>query len=249
MYVSPQSLPRTIEIGVSTTLTLDVYPEDSATLTAASAATVTVYQGQAVLVNAAVATVGGAYTASYALSGSVTTGLTPSDDYLEVWSITVSGAVHTFQRAGYLVRRAFHPSVTDAALTDYHSDLANLRPSTLTTYEPYRRRAGDWIQRRLLEQGRRPWLVFDAWALEVPHVYKALSLIFTDFESSIGDGRYAKLAASYEARAEAEFAKVQFRYDLAETGTIRESDGQSGVATPLFLTSGPNTRAWSRYGR
>ena len=156
MYVSPQSLPRTIEIGVSTTLTLDVYPEDSATLTAASAATVTVYQGQAVLVNAAVATVGGAYTASYALSGSVTTGLTPSDDYLEVWSITVGGAVHTFQRAGYLVRRAFHPSVTDAALTDYHSDLANLRPSTLTTYEPYRRRPGTGSSAACLSKGAAP---------------------------------------------------------------------------------------------
>lgn len=239
MMVARQSLPRFVEIGVAQTLTLDVYPEDSATLSTASAGTLTLKQGNTTLLDAVVATVGGSSTASYALQTSTTTGLDPSDDLLEIWTLTIAGEVQTFQRGGYLVRRAWHPTITDADLIDYHSDLTALRPSSLATYEPYRRRAGTWVQIELMNKGRRPWLIFDAWALTVPHTYKTLALIFADFASAVGDGRYKELAAHYEGQANEAMKSVMFRYDLAQTGDVDDTS-QTSAATPLFLTSGPN---------
>jgi hypothetical protein len=240
MLVARQSLPRFVEIGVAQTLTLDVYPEDSATLSTASTGTLTLKQGSTVLLDAVSVTVGGTSTASYSLLAATTSGKDPSDDLLEIWTLTIDGAIQTFQRGGYLVRRAWHPTITDADLIDYHSDLVSLRPSSLTTYEPYRRRAGNWVQTELLARGRRPWLLFDAWALTVPHIYKALALIFADFESSVGDGRYGKLAAAYEGQATEAMRSVMFRYDVAETGTIDDLS-QVSAAMPIFLSSGPNS--------
>lgn len=247
MLVARQSLPRIIEIGIAQTLTLEVYPEDSSTQSTATAGTLTVRQGSTTLLSAVSATVGGSSTASYALLAATTSSLSLSDDWLEVWSLTISGAIETFTRSGYLVRRAWHPTITDADLIDAHSDLATLRPPTLTTYEPYRRRAGNWLQTKLIAKGRRPWLLFDAWALTDAHVCKTLALIFTDFHSALGDGRYKELAADYQAQAEAAFTAITFRYDTAETGTI-DSEAQTGPVPPIFLTSGPVHRQDSRVG-
>lgn len=241
MLVARQSLPRFVEVGVAQSLTLDVYPEDSGTLSTASAGTLTLKQGSVTLLDAVSVTVGSTTsTASYSLLAATTSGKDPSDDLLEIWTLTIDGATQTFQRGGYLVRRAWRPTIMDTDLIDYHSDLASLRPSSLTTYEPYRRRAGNWVQTELLARGRRPWLLFDAWALTVPHIYKSLALIFSDFESAVGDGRYGKLAAAYEGQATEAMRSVMFRYDIAETGTVDDS-AQVSAAQPIFLTSGPNS--------
>jgi hypothetical protein len=234
-----------VELGVAQTLTLEVYPEDSATQSTATAGTLTLTQGGSTLLSAVSATVGGSSTASYPLLAATTSALSPADDLLEVWRLTIGGLTETFQRSGYLVRRAWHPTITDADLIDYHSDLASLRPASLTTYEPYRRRAGNWLQTRLIAKGRRPWLLFDAWALTEVHICKTLALVFADFESSVGDGRYAKLATAYQEQAEGALTSVTFRYDAAETGTI-DDETQKSSSPPVFLTSGPTRRRDSR---
>lgn len=245
MLVVRQSLPRMVEVGVAQTLTLDVYSEDASTMSAASAATFTLKVGASTVVSAASATVGGSSTATYALLAAATEGLTPSDDWLEIWTVTIDGVAQTLTRSGYLVRRAWHPTITDADLIDYHSDLAALRPSSLTTYEPYRRRAGNWLQTRLISKGRRPWLIFDTWALTTAHIHKALALIFADFASAVGDGRYKELAAQHEGQADAAFDAVVFRYDAGETGNIADENPVSSTV-PVFLTSGPSARRWTR---
>jgi len=239
MLTHRQALPRIIEQGVAQTLTLDVYDDATEAQQTATAGTLTASVGGVAVLIAVSATLGPP--ASYALLAATTADSALEASWLEVWSLTIGGIVYPFQRAGYLVRRAWHPTILDADLIDYHSDLATIRPPSISTFEPYRRKAGDWVQRKLLQTGKRPWLIFDPWQLTEVHAFKALALIFEDLHSSIGDGRYKELAAKYSADADAAWAAVTFRYDAGHTGTI-DTSAQQGSSAPIVLTSGPMTR-------
>jgi hypothetical protein len=244
MFTHRHSLPRIIEQGVAQTLTLDVYDDATEAQQTASAGTLTASVGGVAVLSAVNATLGPP--ASYALLAATTEASAIEASWLEVWSLTIGGIAYPLQRAGYLVRRAWHPTILDADLIDYHSDLATIRPPSISTFEPYRRKAGDWVQRKLLQTGKRPWLIFDPWQLTEVHAFKALSLIFRDFASSIGDGRYKELAAEYDGKADSAWSAVTFRYDAGHNGTIATS-AQEGASSPIVLTAGPvNRQNWGR---
>ena len=245
MLTHRQSMPRIIEQGVAQTLTLDVYDDATEAQQTATAGTLTASVGGVAVLSAVSATLGPP--ASYALLAATTADSAIEASWHEVWSLTIGGIAYPFQRTGYLVRRAWHPTILDADLVDYHADLSTIRPPSITTFEPYRRKAGEWIQRKLLQTGKRPWLIFDPWELTEVHAFKALSLIFRDFASSIGDGRYKELAAEYDGKADSAWSAVTFRYDAGHTGTISTS-AQEGASAPIVLTAGPlNRRNWG-YG-
>jgi hypothetical protein len=144
---------------------------------------------------------------------------------------------------GYLCRHAYHPTLTDADLIRLHPDLASQRPPGLTTYGGFLDEAEGWVQRKLLQKGRRPELIFDAWALRDAHLYYSLSLIFRAFASSLGRGRYAEEATRYEAMAMEELRSMKFRYDTAQTGTV-DTPQQESQNTPILLTSAPRYGWW-----
>lgn len=233
------ALPRFVELGVTQTLSLDVY-SDGGTQQTPTAATLTVYLGAERLVDAAVATP--AAPSTYSLAGSLHTSRAPSDDYLEVWSTTIGGAPYTFQREGYLVRRAYHPTITDTDLTDRHSELSTFSTS-LGGYQKYRDEANVEVQMALIDQGRRPWLIFDRSAVRRLHLLKTFELVFNDFMSVVGDGKWERLRDMYAARYEQALKAITFRYDDGETGTIDNSGERAQAAGPVFVTAGPRHRA------
>jgi hypothetical protein len=233
-------LPRLIEIGVTESLDLIVTDEDGTALTPDAGATVTIYDGAEALVTAGDVTEGS--TSTYSFASTLTTSRSPSDGYLEVWSATVDNTAQMFQREGYIVRRAYHPTITDTDLTDRHTELANIRTKRgIDSFAKYRNEANVEVQMALLGQGRRPWLIFDRSAARRAHLFMALHLIFEDESSVIGDGRYRELSKSYLARYEYTIEKMNFRYDSDETGTISESSRES-AGTNLIITAGPRRR-------
>lgn len=235
----PHLLPRIVERSVNTTLTLEVRAADG-TVQTASAATVTIQDGAAVLVSQAVASVGPP--ASYALSGSVTQGRNLSDAWLEVWALTISGTPYTFRRAGYLVRHAFYPTITDTDLTDRDSDLLTLMPPTLSSLEKYREQARTRIERDLLRKGRRPWLIFDSYDLCDAHIALALARFYWDCHLKVSDGRYGEMAAKLEREYTDEMGRVSFRYDEAESGDVDDPSPTAGQG-PLILSAAPRGRS------
>jgi len=233
-------LPRLVEIGVTESLDLIVTDEDGTSLTPDAGATVTIYDGAEALVTDGDVTEGS--TSTYSLASSVTTSRSPSDGYLEVWSATVDSTAQIFQREGYIVRRAYHPTITDTDLTDRHTELSTIRSTRgIDSYAKYRNEANVEVQMALLSQGKRPWLLFDRSAARRAHLFMSLHLIFQDEASVIGDGRYRDLAATYMERYKYTIESMNFRYDSDDTGTISEASRESG-STNLIITAGPRRR-------
>ena len=189
--------PRSVERARSCTLTLTITDTLTGTVQIPSAATVAIYDSSTVILAATAATTLGAggYSCTYALSAAtIPDSIRLTDQWLEVWVLTLGGVEYAFRVTGYLCRHAYHPTLTDADLTRLHPDLASQRPPGLTTYGGLIDEAQGWLERKLLQKGRRPELIFDAWALRDAHLYYTLNLIFRAFASSLGKGRYAEEA-------------------------------------------------------
>jgi hypothetical protein len=248
------ALPRTIERGVLTTLSADV--RDSAgTEQTCTAATVAISaSGRTILAATAATSLGPPVTYSLAATDEDES---LSESWLEVWTVTIGGVVYHLRRPAMHVRHAWHPTITDLDLVNgRHGDLLNdqVKPSNIDTYETYRNAAEEMIQRELFRKGRRPHLIFDAWELVDCHIECTLWLIFADFHSAIGDGRYKDLAigedgkGGYKKAWRDSFDALQFRYDAAQSGTIDTND--TVASSPIVtLTAGrPNTRSYSGRG-
>jgi hypothetical protein len=237
--ISRQLGPRIVERGIAASLTMPVYSAAGVEQTP-SAATVRITDGAEVVIDTVAATSLGP-PAAYSLLAATSQARGLSERWLEVWSLTIGGLPYTFRRSGYLVRHAFHPSITDTDLTALHADLLDLLPSGTTDMSAYRTRAAEKIERDLIKKGRRPHLIFDSWALLDAHVALSLHYVFRDFASSIGDGRYQTLATEYLAQFGAEFDSCKFSYDASESGTPADS-ALEATAPMIVLTSGPTHR-------
>lgn len=234
-YVYRQRGPAVAERGVDTVLTCDVLDDAGAQQTA-TAGTVTVYAGGSTIVDGASATLGPP--ATYTLLGTTTTDEPLSDQWLAIWSLTIGGRVERFRQPIVLVRHRYHGVATDADLIALHAELASLRPSSLTSYQPYIVRAREKIQRDLLKIARSPHLIFDAWALVDAEVALALHYIWRDFAGSVAaNPKYDRLAADYLREYREEMTAFRARYDSDQTGTIT-SDTQESAAATIVLTAG-----------
>lgn len=231
-------LPALVERGRDTPISITITDEDGAEQTA-SAATVTIYDGSEVIIDAAAATSLGP-PASYTVTGATTTDRALSSSWLFVWTMTIGGTSYVFRQPAYLVRHVLYPVVTDDDLTQLHSDLDALRDTAnMISFAPYRTRAWERIQRRMIARGNRPALVLDPWALKDLHTFSALELIFRDFASSLGDERYRELADYYATAAASEWDSLVFRYDDDQSGTI--STDERRTAQPVIYLNRP---AW-----
>ena len=243
-FIIPHTLPRLIELGVSVSLTLDV-ENLAGTQQTATVGTVTIYDGDEVLVNAASATSLGP-PAAYTLAAATTSSRQPTAQWLEKWSLTLAGTVYVFQRRGYIVRTLWYPTIDDSDLTARHTELSNSRPSAIDSYQTYRVQAADKIQRDLLKKGRRPWLIFDNYALVDAHVALSLHFLFFDWATNFAQGRFRDLAAHYAEVYEAEMASISFSYDENESGTLDETDKVSAGGPIVFTAGNPAGARWYR---
>ena len=102
------------------------------------------------LLTGATATISVGGTVSYAhtaeqLADSETLG----EGYVQEWTVTIDGDEYLFRRMAALVRRRLYPVVSDIDLTATYSDLENVRPSSLTSYQQYIDDAWYQILRRI----------------------------------------------------------------------------------------------------
>jgi hypothetical protein len=232
-YRIDQPLPRIVELGRAATLPLPIRSDANAAQTLVSA-TLTVRLGSTILLDAVAATTLGP-PASYSLLAATTTDLSPSDEWLESWATDLG----VFTYSGYLVRSAYHSHVTDSALQQLHPEFLGFLPPGETTGEKFRVAATEQIQRDLIKKGRRPWLIFDEWALYDAERYFAMHLWANDRAvSTSGDSDYARLAADYLEKYRAEWGTVSFRYDLDEDGAIDEDETETASPGGITLTAG-----------
>jgi hypothetical protein len=233
-------LPRVVQIGRAASLTLPVVSDAGGAQTASSG-TLTLTIGGTTVLDAVAITVGPP--ASYSLLAATTESLAPSESYTETWTLA---GVDRFTHTGYLCRKAYFSHVTDATLQDIHPELLDLLPPGEVTAEKPRTAASKWLQRKLLNKGRRPWLVWDEWALVEPEQWYALGLWASDAAlrvSGAAASEYKAKALEYRDRADREFEAVVFRYDADETGSIDPEQVTTAAPAVLMVSAGrPN--AW-----
>lgn len=234
MIQASASLPRMIQRGVDETLTLELYEDDGRTEVTPTAVEVAVYAGST-LVATLTGTAGVQSTA--ALQGSATTGFVLSEEWLEVWSVTVAGVVHQVRRDAYLVRHKLYPTVTVRDLLDRHPDLEDIT----SDLQPFLRAAWLDLQRELIQRGNRPQLILSGGALFDPLRLRALHLIYDDADQAVGDERYARLASRYRDAYERALAKTTFRYDSDEDGTLEEGDDKAARSSTLWGNMPPRS--------
>ena len=107
------------------------------------------------------------------------------EGYIQEWSATIDSVVHTFRRMASLVLRRLYAVVSDIDLIAVYTDLEELRPSSITSYQKY---IDAWYQiiRKIRQRGSFEYLVLSSESLYEAHRHLALYLIFRDFHSSPG---------------------------------------------------------------
>ena len=172
--------------------------------------------------------------------------LTLGEGYIQEWSLYINELVYVFRRTCSVVRRRLYPVVYDGDLTSVYSDLASLRPSTLSSYQPYIDDAWFTIIRRLrTEGGGLEYLVISPESMFEAHRHLTLYLIWRDFHSSLGqsNGRYLDLSQEHYKLYQDEWKRINFIYDYDHDGKADEPDLRT-AKTPVVYLSNPG-----RFGR
>lgn len=142
------------------------------------------------------------------------------------WSLVMPDTItHTFRVDAGLVRRRLYPVISDIDLKRRHSDLDDLRDAGATSYQDFLDEAWQDILDRLAARGSLPFLIMEPGALRRSHLFHTLQLIFLDFSSSVGDGRYLDLAEQYRKDFEDAWGELRFSYDYDDDGEA-DKDGQ-----------------------
>ena len=246
VYTARFRSSETIERGRLQTLTC---PTQRAGATATpSSGTITIYRpDQTVLVTSAVS-VSGLGVAFYQLAAVTTTAEQLGEGWLVEWALLMPDSVtHTFRNDAALCRRTLYPVVSDADLTQRHSDLPNLLASGTTSYQSYLDEAFATICNRLISQGRRPYLVIQPSALREAHVAMTLHLIFLDYATSAGDSSRWQVLADHYSRAYTEaWNQLKFTYDEADANKV-DANMKKGAASTVWLNGRGGQTYWTRW--
>ena len=241
-YTARIPFPDYLERGRTQLVTLEVYRDGA--LEAPSSGTFTLIDASGVeQVSAAAVSVVGSR-AQYSISaGTLPDTLPLGEGWQGVWSLVFSdGVTREFVRSGALVLRALHPVVTDADLLACYSDLDDLRPANMTSYQGPLDEAWRQLIGRLVGKGRFPYLILDPWSLREIHMEITLSLIFRDFASSVGEGRYLDLAESHKKTAASAWRSLTFQYDSNHDGRPDGSGDRKGAEPVIYLSNAPRGR-------
>lgn len=239
-YTTRQDLPFLIEIGKDTVLACPVY-RDGALVEPASA-TVTVYDAANVAVVSAAAASVVSSVAEYTLSAATTAALLPSSGWrVEFTLVALAGASSSvlLTSSAYLVRRRLYPTIADADVARRVPSLAITfagRPTVASTYQGAIDEADTIVQRRLLEGGRRPWLLVEPWALREVWLTLTIAIVYEGLVGVAGDGDpYTARAAHWHDLYEAAWATAQSAMDWDQDGAADSTERTSAKPAGVWL--------------
>lgn len=211
-----------------------------------STVTVSVYDGSnTAIVNEQTATIADGES-SYTIAGATTTDLPLGSDYRVVWTADD----RTYDIPAALCRRLVYPTVTDVDVRRRWPYLDAGNRGALTATSTWQGLIDDaWltIQHRLLEAGRRPWLVLSPSSLREPHLLLAGARIH-DALASRGNPVMQDRAMQLHQMYQAAYARVSMDYDEDEDGQVDDSDRRMAAEASVWLGGSPSYDRWT-YGR
>ena len=227
-----------LERGKSQTTEIKIYRDGDQLVPTSATYTITKPTG-ADLISGASATIAGSGTVSYTHSAEqLAATLELGEGYVQEWTLEIDGEEYLFRRMAALVRRRLYPVVSDIDLTATYSDLENLRPSSLTSYQQYIDDAWFQLLRRIRNRGMGyEYLMMTPESFFEPHRHLSLYLIFRDFHSSLGqsNGRYLDLANEHYRLYRDEFDALNFVYDEDHNGEADDPNKRTRGQPTVFL--------------
>lgn len=165
--------------------------------------------------------------------------LSLSDRWQVRWKVSFPGKPdQLITQPAHLCRSRILPVISDYHLLRRHSDLNNLLPADQPSWQSYLDDAWEDIQIRLLEMGRRPYLILSPFSLKGVHTAMTLARIFRDLSTyTQGPGKYAELASHYEEEAEKLWGSIRFDYDFDEDGFVSDEDEINAAGEPVVYLS------------
>jgi len=241
-YTARFSAPEYLERGRDQLVKLEVYRAGA--LQTPASGTFSLYKpGGEAVIDAAAITVASSR-AQYTIPASAIPDTTEVGEGWQIeWILTSGGGVtRTFRRSCAVVLRALFPVVTDADLLACYSDLDDLRPADATSYQGYIDEAWRRVIGRLVAKGRFPYLILDPWALREYTLETTLALVFADFGSSVGEGRYVELADMHKKTAAAAWRNLNFIYDEDHDGKPGGKGTRKSAHPVIYLSNAPRGR-------
>ena len=223
-----------IEKGRAQTLKCPTYHVGA--LAAPASGTVSIFNASdTAIVSAAAITVVGSI-AQYSLAAATSSESLGMGWRVE-WSLVMpDGVTHTFRIDAALVRRRLYPVISDIDLKRRHSDLDDLRSAGSASFQDFLDEAFQDLLDRLQARGSMPYLIMEAGALRRSHLFHTLQLIFLDFSSSAGDGRYLELSDQYRKQFEDSWGELRFSYDYDDDG--KDAGDTKAAAPPVVWLGG-----------
>lgn len=171
------------------------------------------------------------------------------EGYLQEFSLVISGDTHIFRRLCSVTLRRLYPTVTDLDLIDEYHDLNSLRPSTLTSYQPYITSAWMEILRRTRTNGTcYSYLVLTPESFHDSLLHLTLYKIFRDFHTGLSQaqGRFLDLANEEYRLYNHHYAQINFVYDTDHENKATDPDKRTGQPV-IFLSNTPSISYRRRY--
>lgn len=239
-YAPQIKVPELLERGKSQTSSLPVYRDGVLVAPSLVKYTLLKPNGDKLVDGATGTSPGNIPTYTHAPS-ILTTDLKLGEGYVQEWELTFPGGVFTFRRSCAIVLRRLYPVISDGDLTATYSQLADLRPSSMSSYQTYIDEA--WytmIQKMRQEGGGLEYLVMTPESFRAAHQNLTLYYIFRDFHSSLGqsNGRYLDLASEHYKQYQHEWKQINFVYDFDHSGQS-ESPNQRVAKQPVIYLSQP----------
>lgn len=167
----------------------------------------------------------------------------PGEGWGVRWRVTIDGEEQDIATPAIVVLRLITPRIGDSDIRREFPDLDARNRSSLTVTPSWQGQIDSaWrtIQIRLIESGRRPWLVSDYALMMDAHIALAASRAYRTL-SARGHPRAADMSESLERKYEQLMARAQLRYSRDETGRDEDTRGKRGAVSQLYLSRPPRS--------
>jgi hypothetical protein len=231
LYTARFNAPEALEQGADNALSCPVYR--NAALVAPTSGTLTVWNASNVKVVDAQAVTVAANIATYTIASATLASQLYSDGWRFEWTLVIATVTNVFRNDGSLVYRRLYPVITDLDFTEVHTDFEARK--SVATFQPYIDKAWGEIQRKLINTGKRPWLIMSPSALYDAHFNRTLALVFKDWATGGSASAEWEMMLHYEDLFGKSWGELTFPVITVEG----ESTGERRRSTQsvIFLTS------------
>ena len=235
-----------LERGKAQVTSLEVWEDGDQLIPTSGTYTIREPNGDTKIVDAGALSIDPDGTASYSHTATELSSSRPlGEGYIQEFTLVIAGVTHTFRRMAALALRKLYPTVTEADLLELYTDLEDLRPSTITSYQKFIDASWSEILRRTKQSGScYSYLVLSPESFHDALLHLTLSKIWRDFHSALGQsqGRYLDLSSIHAKEYQYAYSQINLVYDQDHENKVQDPNQRTAKSPIIFLSGVPPYR-------